>query len=134
MDVTPMLSIRKTNITKEYQMNADYFLMFIDYMLIPALSLSIDLKRGKEEIRMSLKSFLTYVSYAVAIVIITYVIRVVMSRLGITADTNAGTGIYTIMATCLALILPYIKEMIVTYIDVRCEIKGKKGSTPVDEQ
>ena len=104
MDVTPMLSIRKTNITKEYQMNADYFLMFIDYMLIPALSLSIDLKRGKEEIRMSLKSFLTYVSYAVAIVIITYVIRVVMSRLGITADTNAGTGIY------------------------------KKGSTPVDEQ
>lgn len=134
MDVTPMLSIRKTNISKEYQMNADYFLMFIDYMLIPALSVSIELKRRKEEIRMSLESFLTYASYAVTIVIITYVIRVVMSRLGITADTNAGTGLYTIMATFLALILPYIKEIIATYINVRCEIKGKKGSTSVEGQ
>ena len=115
-------------------MNTDFILMFIDYLLIPALSLSIDLKRGKEEIRMSLKSFLTYVAYAVAIVIITYVIRVVMSRLGITAGTDAGTGLYTIMATFLALILPYIKEIIATYINVRCEIKGKKGSTSVDGQ
>lgn len=115
-------------------MNTDYILMFIDYLLIPALSVSIELKRRKEEIRMSLESFLTYASYAVTIVIITYVIRVVMSRLGITADTNAGTGLYTIMATFLALILPYIKEIIATYINVRCEIKGKKGSTPVDEQ
>ena len=134
MDVTPMLSIRKTNISKEKHMNTDYILMFIDYLLIPALSVSIELKRRKEEIRMSLESFLTYASYAVTIVIITYVIRVVMSRLGITADTNAGTGLYTIMATFLALILPYIKEIIATYINVRCEIKGKKGSTSVEGQ
>ncbi len=113
-------------------MNTDFILMFIDYLLIPALSLSIELKRSKEEICMSLKSFLTYVSYVVAIAIVMYVIRVVMSRLGITADTDAGTGLYTVMAAFLALILPYIKEIILTYFNVRCEIKGKKGNTPVD--
>ena len=114
-------------------MNSDYILMFIDYLLIPFISLGIDLRRRGSEAVFSLASFLLYVPYTVAIFIITYVIRVVMSRLGIGVDTDAGTGIYTVMATFIALILPYVKEMIVTYCSVRCEIKGKKDTKPVEK-
>ncbi len=115
-------------------MNTDIIMTFIDYLLIPAIALSIELKRNGEEIRMSLGAFLSYVSYTVAIIIIVYVLRVVMSRIGIAIDTDAGSGIYTIMATVIALILPYIKEMLATYINVRCEIKGKEDGSPVEKQ
>jgi len=49
-----------------------------------------------------------------------------LARLGIGVNVEAGTGIYTIVAAILAGIFPYIKEIIVTYTAVRCEIKGKK--------
>lgn len=115
-------------------MNTDYILMFIDYLLIPAIALAIELKRSGRETGMSLKVFLSYASYTVAIAVICYIIRVVLSRIGITMATDAGTGIYTIMATFIALILPYIREIFTTYVNVRCEIKGKKDSTSVDGQ
>ena len=99
--------------------------MFIDYLLIPALAIGIE-QRRKGDTGMSLRVFLSYASYTVAVAIIVYVIRVVMSRLGITADTDAGTGIYTVIATAVAVILPYIREILATYINVRCEIKAKK--------
>lgn len=113
-------------------MNSDLILMFIDYLLIPFMALAIDLRRAGKEVVLTLSNFSLYVSYTVAIVIITYVLRVVLSRVLITLGTDPGTGVYTMIATIIALILPYIKEIIVTYWDVRCEIKGKKGSAEVE--
>ena len=107
-------------------MYTDHILMFIDYLLIPVLSLSIDLRRSGRQASASLANFMRYVAYTVAIFIITYVIRVVLSRLGIGASSEAGTGLYTILATVIALVAPYVKELAVTYCNVRCEIKGKK--------
>lgn len=109
-------------------MKSDYILMFINYLLIPFIALSIDLRRTGEEIKMTLKTFMQYVSYTLAILVITYIIRVVISRLGIGIDLTAGTTLYTILASVMALILPYVKEIIKTYVNVRCEIKGKKDS------
>ncbi|MCR5301885.1 MAG: hypothetical protein K6E49_05550 [Lachnospiraceae bacterium] len=109
-------------------MNYDIILTFIDYLLIPFLALAIDLKRSKKETVASLQNFLLYTSYTVAIVLITYVLRVALSRVVISLGTDPGTGVYTMIATVVALILPYIKEIIVTYCDVRCEIKAKKDS------
>ena len=106
-------------------MNNDYILMFVDYLLIPFIALSIDLRRAKSEIKFTLQSFLKYVSYAVAVIIVTYVIRLVLSRLGVGVNTDPGSDIYTIIATVVALIAPYVKEIITTYLNVRCEIKGK---------
>ena len=113
-------------------MNSDLILMFIDYLLIPFMALAIDLRRSGKEVVLTLKNFTLYVSYTVAIVIITYILRVVLSRVLISLGTDPGTGVYTIIATVIALLLPYLKEIIVTYCDVRCEIKGKKGSTEVE--
>ena len=106
-------------------MNNDYILMFGDYLLIPFLSLGIDLRRSKSEIKVTLKTFLLYVSYAVAVIIVTYVFRLVLSRLGVGVNTDPGSDIYTVIAVVVALLIPYIKEIITTYINVRCEIKGK---------
>ena len=106
-------------------MRSDYILMFINYLLIPFIALSIDLRRSKDAVAMSLKAFMQYVSYMVTIVIVMYIIRVVLSRLGIGVDVTAGSSLYTIAATVIALIIPYIKEIIATYVNVRCEIKGK---------
>ena len=75
---------------------------------------------------LSLQVFMKYVSYTLSILIVTYVLRVVISRLGIGIDISAGTAMYTIVATVIALIVPYVKEIITTYCNVRCEIKGKK--------
>ncbi len=119
---TRMLQIKENN------MNYDIILTFIDYLLIPFLALAIDLKRSKKETVASLQNFLLYTSYTVAIVLITYVLRVALSRVVISLGTDPGTGVYTMIATVVALILPYIKEIIVTYCDVRCEIKAKKDS------
>lgn len=116
-------------------MNSDYILMFIDYLLIPCIAAGIDLRRSSAgEIRMSLRSFLLYVSYTTAIAVCVYIIRLVVSRLGINIETDPGTGIYTILATAVALVMPYIKEIIVTYCNVRCEIRGKKDSASVEEK
>ena len=106
-------------------MNNDYILMFVDYLLIPFIALGIDLRRSKCEIKLTLQAFLKYVSYAVAVIIITYVIRLVLSRLGVGVNTDPGSDIYTVIATAVALIVPYVKEIITTYLNVRCEIKGK---------
>ena len=106
-------------------MTNDYILMFVDYLLIPFISLGIDLRRSGSEIKLTLKSFLLYVSYAVAVIIVTYVLRLVISRLGIGVNTDPGSDIYTLIATVVALVIPYIKEIITTYLNVRCEIKGK---------
>ena len=106
-------------------MNNDYILMFTDYLLIPFIALAIDLRRSKSEIKFTLQAFLKYVSYAVAVIIITYVIRLVLSRLGVGVNTDPGSDIYTVIATAVALIVPYVKEIITTYLNVRCEIKGK---------
>ena len=100
--------------------------MFVDYLLIPLIALGIDIRRSGKKQAVSLDAAASYASYATAVVIIVYVIRVVISRLGIGMDTEPGTGMYTIFATVVALVLPYIKEMLATYINVRCEIKGKK--------
>ena len=107
-------------------MYTDHILIFIDYLLIPFLALSIDLKRSGTEAALTLAHFMRYVAYTVAIFITTYVIRVVLARIGVGATTDAGTGIYTIMATVIALLAPYVRELIATYCNVRCEIKGKK--------
>ena len=87
-------------------MNSDLILMFIDYLLIPFMALAIDLRRSGRETVMSLRNFMLYTSYTVAIVIITYIVRVALSRVVITLGTDPGTGVYTIMATIIALILP----------------------------
>ncbi len=107
-------------------MNTDYILIFIDYLLIPCLALGIDMSRAKAEIKFSLSNFISYARYTIAIILIAYIIRVVLARMGIGVNTDPGTGMYTIMATFIALASPYVKEMIVKYIDIRCEIKGKK--------
>ena len=107
-------------------MNTDWILVFIDYMLIPIIALGIDLRRAKREAVFSLDPLILYAGYATAIAIATYVVRVMLARLGIGVNVEAGTGIYTIVAAILAGIFPYIKEIIVTYTAVRCEIKGKK--------
>lgn len=103
--------------------------MFIDHLLIPFIALGIDMRRAQSEMKLTLRSFLTYVSYTVMIVVCAYIIRLVISRLGINIDADPGTGIYTILAAALALVLPYIKEIITTYVNVRCEIRGKKGAS-----
>ena len=110
-------------------MYTDHILIFIDYLLIPVIALGIDLKRGGGENRCSLATLVRYAGYTAAIYIIVYAIRVVLARLGVGANTDAGTGIYTVIATVIALIVPYIREIIATYCDVRCEIKGKKDSS-----
>jgi hypothetical protein len=99
--------------------------MFVDYLLIPFISLGIDLRRSKSEIKLTLKTFLLYVSYAVAIIITAYVLRYVAARLGVGLNTDPGSEIYTVIATVVALLIPYVKEIIATYVNVRCEIKGK---------
>ncbi len=106
-------------------MTNDYILMFVDYLLIPFISLGIDLRRSKSEIKLTLKTFLLYVSYAVAIIITAYVLRYVAARLGVGLNTDPGSEIYTVIATVVALLIPYVKEIIATYVNVRCEIKGK---------
>ncbi len=100
--------------------------MFVDYLLIPFISLGIDLKRSKDDISLTLKSFLKYASYAVTIIIVSYVLRLVISRLGVGINTDPGSDVYTVIATAVALVVPYIKEIITTYVNVRCEIKGNK--------
>ena len=107
-------------------MRSDYILMFINYLLIPFIALSTDLRRAGSGIKITLETFMKYVSYVISILVITYIIRAVLSRLGIGIDITAGTVLYTIAASVIALILPYVKEIITTYINVRCEIKGKK--------
>lgn len=106
-------------------MYTDHILIFIDYLLIPFLALSIDIKRSGKEAVPSLANFLRYVSYTVAVFIVTYIIRVVIARLGFGVTTDAGTGIYTILATLIALVAPYVRELVATYCNVRCEIKKK---------
>ncbi|MBQ6129937.1 MAG: hypothetical protein IJI51_09770 [Lachnospiraceae bacterium] len=106
-------------------MYTDHILIFIDYLLIPFLALSIDIKRSGKEAALSLANFLRYVSYTVAVFIVTYIIRVVIARLGFGVTTDAGTGIYTILATLIALVAPYVRELVATYCNVRCEIKKK---------
>ena len=140
-------------------MNSDYILMFIDYLLIPFIATGIDICRKEgpakredpllhrealDEVepngRASLNSvdkmrtLLLYASYTTAIAVCVYIIRLVVSRLGINIDTDPGTGIYTIIATAVTLVMPYIKEIIVTYFNVRCEIKGKKETTSVEKK
>ena len=107
-------------------MYTDHILIFIDYLLIPFLALSIDLRRSGKEAALTLTNFMRYAAYTVAIFITTYIIRVVIARLGFGMTTDAGTGIYTIMATVIALVAPYVRELIATYCNVRCEIKAKK--------
>ena len=107
-------------------MNSDHILMFINYLLIPVAALAIDMRRSGSDMKMSLKVFMNYVSYTLAILIVTYVLRVVVSRLGIGIDITAGTAMYTVIATVIALVIPYVKEILTTYCNVRCEIKGKK--------
>ncbi len=99
--------------------------MFVGYLLIPFISLGIDLRRSKREVKLSLQTFMLYVSYTVAVILTTYVIRLVLSRLGVGVNTDPGSDIYTVIATAVALIAPYVKEIITTYFNVRCEIKGK---------
>ncbi|MBR2530459.1 MAG: hypothetical protein IKE35_05475 [Lachnospiraceae bacterium] len=106
-------------------MYTDHILIFIDYLLIPFLALSIDIKRSGKEAVLSLANFLRYVSYTVAVFIVTYIIRVVIARLGFGVTTDAGTGFYTILATLIALVAPYVRELVATYFNVRCEIKKK---------
>ncbi len=107
-------------------MNSDHILMFINYLLIPVAALAIDMRRSGSDMALSLQVFMKYVSYTLSILIVTYVLRVVISRLGIGIDISAGTAMYTIIATVIALIIPYVKEIFTTYLNVRCEIKGKK--------
>ncbi len=106
-------------------MYTDHILIFIDYLLIPFLALSIDIKRSGKEAVLSLANFLRYVSYTVAVFIVTYIIRVVIARLGFGVTTDVGTGFYTILATLIALVAPYVRELVATYCNVRCEIKKK---------
>ena len=106
----------------------DHILMFIDYLLIPFIALGIDLARSDKERKWSADLLPRYSGYTVAIAIIAYIVRLVISRLGIGATTDPGTGIYTILATAIALVLPYVREIIVTYCNVRMEIKGKRDS------
>lgn len=108
--------------------------MFIDYLLIPLIATGTDLRRSGNDAAMSLRSFLLYARYTIAVAICVYIIRLVISRLGINIDTVPGTGIYTIIATAVSFVVPYIKEIIVTYCNVRCEIKGRKDSASVEEQ
>ncbi len=112
----------------------DYILMFIDYLLIPFIALGIDLARSDKERKWSASLLPRYSGYVVAIAIIAYIIRLVVSRLGIGATTDPGTGIYTILATVIAVIVPYVRQIIATYCDVRCEIKGRKDSLSDEKQ
>ncbi|MCR5475584.1 MAG: hypothetical protein K6F28_10340 [Lachnospiraceae bacterium] len=115
-------------------MNSDYILMFIDYLLIPFIAAGIDIRRSGQEKTMTYGNFLLYVSYTTALAVCVYIIRLVISRLGINIDTDPGTGIYTIFALAISLVMPYIKEIITTYVKVRCEIKGKKDTSSVEKK
>ena len=100
-------------------------LAFIGYFLLPFIAVGIDMRRSGKEMKFSFAAFLLYVSYATALVMVVYAVRFILSRLGVGMTTDPGTDIYIFIACVIALILPYIKEIIVTYCNVRCEIKGK---------
>ena len=112
-------------------MNTDWILVFIDYMLIPIIALGIDLRRSGKEAAFGLETLVLYAKYTAWIAIVAYIFRVALSRIGIGINIEAGTGIYTIVAAALSVVFPYIKEIIVTYINVRCEIKAKKDKDSV---
>ncbi len=101
-------------------------LAFIGYFLIPVISTAIDIRRAKKEMKFTFLTFTLYVSYLVATLMITYMIRFILSRFGVGVITDPGTDIYIFIAFVVSVILPYIKEIIATYCNVRCEIKGKK--------
>ena len=101
-------------------------LAFIGYFILPFIAVGIDQKRAKKEPKLSFAAFLLYASYLTAVLMVTYVIRFILSRLGVGMVTDPGTDIYIFIAFAVTVVLPYVKEIIVTYCNVRCEIKGKK--------
>ena len=100
-------------------------LSFLNIFMIPVISLSIFSRRSYEPLTADIGTLVRYCLFAIGVSIGTYfVLQILKSAVGI--EPLVESQLYTIIAAIVAFLLPYIVEICMKYIDIRCEIKKKK--------
>ncbi len=100
-------------------------LEFINYFCVPCISMIIYGKRNNVDMsKFSMESLMRYGIYIVVNSILTFFgFKVTEALAGIGALPSSN--VYTIVAVLVAVIVPYIQEIIRKYFDVKVEIKKK---------
>ena len=107
-------------------MDMELLLCIINYLMIPFVSVGIDLRRKKADVtRFCFGSFLLYVTYMTALICVTHIIGFILIRAGLITEINGNTTRYTLISGIIAWILPYVKEILFVCLKVRCEIRPK---------
>lgn len=97
---------------------------FLNIFFVPVISLAVYFRRQNKELTFNMNFVVKYVIFSVVVLIVTYMI---MKALEVTIGVGAlpSSPLYTIVATFVAFVLPYIYEIYKKYLDIKCEIKSK---------
>ena len=101
---------------------------FLNLFFVPMISVFVFYRRNKKELFPDLDFFKQYVIYTIAVTIATFLtmkILTIITGFGATSESQ----VYTIVATIIAFLLPYIFEIYSKYIDIRFEVKGNDEGT-----
>ena len=97
-------------------------LEFINYFFVPSISLVIFCKRNNVTMKeIQLDILAKYCIYVVIDAIATFCIfKLLLALIGIEAYSTSN--VYTIIAVIVAILVPYVQEIINKYFEVRIEI------------
>ena len=96
-------------------------LELFNLFVVPTICVAVFYRRSEK----SVIRFLLIKDYCVSMVAVANISFVVlkMSELSIGIGAEIDSQVYTLVATFVAFVLPYIYEVLKKYISIRCEIK-----------
>ena len=104
---------------------------FFNLFFVPLVSIFVFYRRNNMILKPDFGFFRLYALFSIAVSIVTFLF---MKLLTITTGLGATleSQVYTIVASGIAFLLPYIFEIYSKYIDIRFEVKGKDENVEKD--
>ena len=104
----------------------DMIIEILNIFVVPVIALGIYMKRNKLTFEDKREVFSEQALYTVLVFILSFLLIRVMNRL-FGFDAAPDSQKYTMVATPIALILPYVFEIARKFVGISCDISRKDG-------
>ncbi len=99
-------------------------MLIVNLFCIPFISLYIAFKRENEPMVFGLKAVMRYAIYVVLNVIVSFLcLKVTQILIGL--DPSPESQAYTLAASVIAFLIPYVHEIIRKYVSIRFEVNER---------
>lgn len=100
----------------------ELIMSIINLMVVPFVGVIVHFRRNNIEMRTSMKVLAFWIVFMVTNIPSVHIILVILSRI-IGGGIDASSAMYTIFATIVAFIQPYVLQIIRKYLELKIKLR-----------